>query len=211
MFESTDVWARAIQRCFATSVGQISVFSLVAIAACGGSDAGTLDSDAPPADGDHAGCLAGVFAAYGAAQEDWQSALHDLVVEGRPALAELAAVSRDLQLAMTAQAAARFTYLNAREPSRLRPADGLSTFVNVGIDWTDEDDARLAADNSDYENLLQHIDELRARNDDHPDWPALRSFMQEELSQGAPFQEAMADLQAASTDLEARLAACPSR
>ncbi len=159
-------------------------------------------------DGDRQSCLEAVYTGYADAQRTWQRSLRDAVVSARVEFADLAELSADLQLAMIDRGEARFRYLADQAHDRLQLDGGLSEFVNVGLEWSDGDNAALMASDPDYRALEERISRLRADNDAHPDWPALRTYFRTELSASEPYADALGRLAAASADFEDRLNAC---
>jgi hypothetical protein len=129
-------------------------------------------------------CLESVFAEHAASQRAWQESLRDIIVSQRPEFAELASISKQLQLAMIDMTEARFHYVIA-SPERLEGQYGISEFVDLGVVWTDADETALSYEAPDYLDLVRQADSLRAINNGHPDWPPLRAYVTEELM-GAP-------------------------
>lgn len=138
----------------------------------------------------------------------WQRALGDMIDSTRPELADLGYLSSALQLAFIDEAEARFLDRLDRTPDHLELDGGLVQFVNVGIAWTDADEAGLREQNADYRALQVRIGELRARSDGHADWPTLRALVQIELSASASYVGAAEQLQSVTSKLENRLAEC---
>lgn len=178
-------------------VSVIRVLSLAALISCGSRT-----------DGDSQQCLVAVHADYADAQRTWQRALRDMIVSDRVEFTELAQLSADLQLAMIDQAEARFRYVMDQAPDRLNLDGGLTGFVNVGLGWSDEDDAALMDHDADYRALKERISRLRTANDGHADWPALRTHFSAELSASGPYADALERLASKTADLEDRLDAC---
>ena len=103
---------------------------------------------------------------------------------------------------------ARFRYLADQAHDRLQLDGSLSGFVNVGLGWSDEDNAALMASDPDYRALEERISRLRADNDARPDWPALRTYFSTELSASEPYTDALGRLTSSTVEWEDRLDAC---
>lgn len=155
-------------------------------------------------------CLESLYLSYTEAQRDWQLSLKDLIVLSRPDFGELGSLSTELQLAMIEQAQARFRYLVTRDAKRVRADGDLSQFVNFEVEWTVADETALLAADPEYGALRAKIDSLRALNDGHPDWPALRAYWATELSQRAEYTEALKRFERRQTELEEELGNCAS-
>ena len=169
-----------------------------------------LVSCSPSAADEQSDCLVTVFSGYADAQRAWQGALEDLIESTRPELADLGQLSTALQLALIDLGQARFLDHLERNPDRLKFDTGLTDFVNVGVAWTDEDETELQERDADYGALQARLDDLRARNDGHADWPALRALFQAELAASASYMAAAEELQSTTADLEKQLAQCGS-
>ena len=175
----------------------IRALPLAALVACGSNTHGDVQR-----------CLAAVYTGYADAQRTWQRSLRDAVVSARVEFTDLAELSADLQLAMIDRGEARFRYLADQAHDRLQLDGGLSGFVNVGLGWSDEDNAALMASDSDYRALEKRISRLRADNDARPDWPALRTYFRTELSASEPYADALERLASSTAEFEDRLDAC---
>ena len=134
--------------------------------------------------------------------------LKDLIVSSRPDYEELASLSADLQLAMIERSQARFVYLLTQQSDRINSTGDLSQLVNVGLQWTPADEQALLAVDLKYGALSARIDSLRALNDGHPDWPALRAYFASELSTRADYTEALERFQKRQVELEEELTRC---
>lgn len=151
-------------------------------------------------------CLEDVARSDFAAKSKHQNDLRDLLVARRPGFTALADINRDVQLLFAEMRFARFQYLISRDPERLDRANGLSGFRN--FNWTDEDLQRLLADNPSYRAQVERLEALKVQNNGHPDWPAMRAFVREELSRDGDFKQLIAAFQEHSTKAEARLLEC---
>jgi len=167
-----------------------------------------LATAADPA-ADPADCLAAVASADLAAKRAYQTGLSDLVLREAPRFAELAGLSRELQLALAEARHRELRYLLRHAPARLKTDDGLAAFTN--FDWSAEDGAHLRAEDAAFQTLQERIDALSARSDGHADWPALRALFRDELGRSEAFTALTADFAAARTRAEARLADCRAR
>ena len=132
------------------------------------------------------------YAAYAAAQVEWQRGLAELIIEGRPDFERAAMVQRDLQVAYIKRRTARFEYLLDQEPSRIVLTQGLSAFLNFG--WSDEDTESLVEADPRYAALERSVAELREGNDDHPDWPSFREYFRSTLTTDTGYQALLNDL-----------------
>jgi hypothetical protein len=174
-----------------------SVFLLVAIAASG-----------KPGDrAEPITCLESVFTEHAASQRAWQESLRDVIVSQRPEFAELASISKQLQLAMIDMTEARFHYVIA-SPERLEAQYGISEFVDLGVVWSEADETALSNKAPDYLDLVRQADSLRALNNGHPDWPLLRSYVTEELMGDPAFAGALERFQRLQRQINAKLGAC---
>jgi hypothetical protein len=133
-------------------------------------------------------CLESVFAEHAASQRAWQESLRDIIVSQRPEFAELASISKQLQLAMIDMTEARFHYVIA-SPERLEGQYGISEFVDLGV-------------------VVRQADSLRAINNGHPDWPPLRAYVTEELMGAPAFTGALERFQRLQREINSKLAAC---
>jgi hypothetical protein len=168
---------------------------------------GVVTSCRPGDEAGPAGCLESVFGEYTAAQRAWQDSLQDIIKSARPEFADLLSISKQLQLAMIEQAEARFHYVVA-SPERLEVQHGLSEFVNLGVVWSEADEAVLMDEAPDYRDLVQRTDSLRALNSAHPDWPQVQTYATEELNGNPEFASALQRFQEELREIEAKLGAC---
>jgi hypothetical protein len=152
-------------------------------------------------------CLESVFTEHAASQRAWQESLLDIIVSQRPEFAELASISKQLQLAMIDMTEARFHYVIA-SPERLEAQHGLSEFVDLGVVWTDADETALSDEAPDYLDLIRQTDSLRAMNNGHPDWPLLRAYVTEELMGDPAFTGALERFQRLLREIKSKLTAC---
>ena len=111
------------------------------------------------------------------AKTRFQLDFYAAAVADNPDLAALAGINRDLQLALASTRRMKLTHLAETEPDRLVTDQGVSQFSNT--DWTDADEAALLDQSADYSAMRAAIDRLKAQNNGHPDWPALRSWSRE--------------------------------
>ncbi|TQV77781.1 hypothetical protein [Denitrobaculum tricleocarpae] len=151
-------------------------------------------------------CLGEIADADLEAKTAYQRALRDLIVDRRPEFAELADINRDLQLLLAQMRFARVDYLLTTAPERVDGKNGLSRFRN--FDWTQEDLDRMTANSTEYREQSVRLERLKGRNQGHPDWPAMRSFVRSEMSEGGAFAQITADFIEAGAALEARMAGC---
>ena len=122
------------------------------------------------------------YAAYAAAQVEWQRGLAELIIEGRPDFERAAMVQRDLQVAYIKRRTTRFEYLLDQEPSRIVLTQGLSAFLNFG--WSDEDTEALVEADPRYAALERSVAELREGNDDHPGLAEFQRVLSEYVDHG---------------------------
>ena len=142
-----------------------------------------------------------------AIKTNYQSGLRDLIVAERPDLTELANLNRDLQVAMAQSRRDRMVCLLESDPKRIVTDKGLSRFSN--FDWSDADTTRLVTGNAAQEQLLARIEVLKARNNGHPQWGELRSFIHKQLVKTPEFEAVTSTARAGWAKLEAKLQACP--
>lgn len=157
---------------------------------------------------DHAACLVEIAEADLAAKSRYQKGLRDLIVAQRPEFATLADINRDVQLLFAEMRFARLRYLLATAPERIDGASGLSGFRN--FDWRDEDLPELLAARPSYAAQIERLEMLKAQNNGHPDWPAMREFVREEFSKEGPFKELTDRFLEHNTTLEEALSECKS-
>ncbi len=164
--------------------------------------------EAPGAAEGGVACLRAVAAADLAAKSAHQKDLRDLVVRQRPEFTALADINRDLQVLLAEMRFARFEHLLSSAPGRLDSTNGLSAFRNFS--WTDDDLKEVMAASPDYRAQAERLEELKAQNNGHPDWPAMREFVRQEFSEEGPFKELIVAFQEHNAALETRLSDCRS-
>lgn len=140
------------------------------------------------------------------AKLSFQLGLHDLIVAARPEFAELAGISRDLQVALSRSRSAKLAYLLRHDAGRLRTDSGVSAFSNFA--WSDRDEAAFNAESPDHAAMTAEIERLRQANDGHPDWDTLRAFVRSDLSSMPAFQTLAGDLRANLARIEEVLVGC---
>ncbi len=125
----------------------------------------------------------------------FQQGLRDLIATTKPEFEELAELQMQLQIAYARAGAARLGFLAAQDPQRI-DTSSLNKFRN--FDWSEADDAAIAAQDPGAGEFAARIAVLREENDGHRDWPGLREFMRAELMPGPAFRALLADF--AKTD-----------
>jgi hypothetical protein len=158
---------------------------------------------------DFSACIREAAASDLAAKTAFQTGFFDLIAAGRPEFEALASLNRDLQLALAQSRQRRFDYLLLYRREAIRTDSTLSAFRN--FDWTERDEAAFRRENEDYRALADRIAELRGRNDDHPDWPELRVFFKEEMTNSPAYRDLLAALQENDKTVAALLESCPQR
>ena len=136
----------------------------------------------------------------------FQRGLRDLALRDKPEFEALASLNMELQIAMFEARALETAYLARRDPARIKTAEGLSAFRN--FDWTAEDAAALARESSDYRAQRENVARLRASNDGHPDWPALRTHFGKQVRPDPAFKALMSRLTESTGALGAPARAC---
>lgn len=137
-----------------------------------------------------------------AAQQRFQQDMYDMLASRWRHLEGLAAVQRDLQLALIDARTRRFYFLLEHDPERIVRDQGISPFLN--FEWTPEDNHQFRADSSEYVELEKRIKKLRGRSDGHPQWPEAREKALS-LQSEADFQHAMERLKKAFEEVETLL------
>jgi hypothetical protein len=128
------------------------------------------------------------------AKTAFQNGLRDLIAAEAPQFADLARINRDLQVQLAQSGQQRLHYLLNTAPDRLQTGSSLSQLMN--FDWSETDDANLAAADSGYADLKATIENLTKQNNGHPDWPALRTAIKGELGQLPRYSALIAEIQA---------------
>jgi hypothetical protein len=136
----------------------------------------------------------------------YQQTLRDLVVTEAPQFTELADISRDLQVVYAETRKRRLLDLLERDPGRLQGSNDLMAFRN--FDWSDEEEAALRAADPDYDQAEKRADALRAKNDSHEDWPALREVFQKDVAKSPGFAALMGEFQGKQRKMEQEFLAC---
>lgn len=158
---------------------------------------------------DRAACLHRAAALDLAGKVAFQDGLHDLIVDGKPNLAALATLNRDLQIALAESRAAQLDHLANTDPGRVETGDTVQAFRN--FDWRDADEAALRNRSESYRDLAARIATLRRRNDGHPDWLRMRAYFAEALAISAAFRELTSHLAENDREVAALLRSCPPR
>ncbi len=151
-------------------------------------------------------CLVEIAAADLAAKRAHQENLRDLIVSQRPEFTALADINRDVQILFAETRFARLEHLLATAPERLDSANGLSSFRN--FDWGDEDLKDLLAANPSYRAQLERLEALKAQNNGHPDWPAMREFVRQGFAKEGPFKDLITVFLEHNAVLEETLSDC---
>lgn len=140
------------------------------------------------------------------AKVSFQRSLHDLIVAERPEFSELAGISRDFQVALFRNRAAKLAYLLRHDADRLRTDSGVSAFGN--FEWSDPDEASFLAETPNHAAMAVEIERLRRANDGHPDWDGLRTFVQSDLAMSPAFRALANNLRADLVSTEETLDGC---
>lgn len=128
---------------------------------------------------------------------------------GKPGFEALAALNRDLQLALAESRAAKFAYLLKNDPDRIETNSTLSAFRN--FDWAERDEATPHRGSEMYRALAGRIAELRGRGDGHSGWPKLRAFFAEGLAASTAYRDLAARLAENDRAVAALVETCPPR
>ena len=153
-------------------------------------------------------CLGEIAEADLSAKSSHQNSLRDLIVARRPNFIALADINRDLQLLFAEMRFARLQHLISTASGRVDSTNGLTQFRN--FDWTEEDRRELLGASPAYRAKVERLEILKSKNNGHPDWPALRAFVREELSKEADFKDLIATFQKHNATAETALADCGS-
>lgn len=167
---------------------------------------GLLFSPNQAAAADFTACAAALAEGDLESKKTYQQSLRDLVVAEAPQFTELADISRDLQIVYSETRKRRLTDLLERDPARLQGSNDLMAFRN--FDWSDEEETALRAADSDYDQAQGRADALRAKNDSHEDWPALREVFQKDVAKSPGFAALMGEFQGKQRKMEQEFLAC---
>jgi len=150
-------------------------------------------------------CLLKVSAETLEAKIEFQTGLADLISAESPDLGALAALSRDLQIALAKARHTNLDYLIREDLPRLVSASGLIRFLN--FDWQPEDEAALQAEDETYVALLDQIKVLGEESNANETWPELRErFIN--IQEGKDFQKILERFNDRQAKTEKRLENC---
>ena len=136
----------------------------------------------------------------------FHNGMRDLIVREAPQFDELAGIYREMQIALAEKRHRQLQYLLFTDPERLVIGETISKLTNY--DWDEKDTAIMARVAPDYKALVARIDEIEARNQGHADWPALRAFVAEALSEHAQYKTLMTRLWKGRDAASAHLKSC---
>ncbi len=159
--------------------------------------------------GSFAACIRESVERDHAGRTEFQHGLFNLIVAGKPEFKALAALNRDLQLALAESRATKFAYLLKNDPARIETKSTLTAFRN--FDWTAQDEEALQRDSETYRALSRRTTELRGRSDGHPDWPKMRAFFAEGLAASTAYRDLAATLAENDRAVAAFIETCPLR
>ncbi|UCH73121.1 MAG: hypothetical protein JSU82_12240 [Rhodospirillales bacterium] len=163
---------------------------------------------AAPARADtRAACLQRAAAEDLAGKADFQHGLFRLIVDGKPEFAALAALNRDLQIALAQAQAARFAYLVKNDPDRIETKGTLSEFRN--FEWSETDETALRGESESYRALAARIVAQRRRSNGHCDWPQLRAYFAEGLATGPAYRTLIDGVGESDAAVAALIDSCP--
>jgi hypothetical protein len=152
-------------------------------------------------------CLRAPLADDLAAKVAFQDGMRDLTATDRPALAGLATLNRDLQVALAEARAVRLDWLAAEDPERLRPlSDAGAPWRSFAWDRGDERALRKADPR--YTTIAVRAAALAERSDGHPDWPAVRDYLRTDLRGDDRFLALVRDARGSAATTDAALRAC---
>lgn len=159
-------------------------------------------ADAAP---EFATCATDIAAQDYAAKERYQRDMRDMIVRSNRRLQALAVLNMRLQTALAQARRAKIAYLARRDPTRL-DTNKLSRFMN--FDWREKDEAALMQADTAYRKLAREVNGLKAANNDHPDWPALRTHMRDRMIKSREFKYLTQHFTTVQEANAARLATC---
>ncbi|QPJ60409.1 MAG: hypothetical protein G3M70_00285 [Candidatus Nitronauta litoralis] len=135
----------------------------------------------------------------------FQGQMRDIIISKQADLNTLATLQHDFQVALGKNRSNRLKYLVDHNIDRISTNE-LSQFRN--FDWTEEDqEGFLKADTYNQEQLSQ-IFELKRKNQNHPDWPKMREFMEKHLRGSKEFQDLMKTFAGTQANTESQLKSC---
>lgn len=114
---------------------------------------------------------------YIKAHKEAQVAFHHEVRLRLHELRDTIAQSQEMQIENANQRTAQFYYLSAHDPGRIVRNQGFSAFIN--FEWTDQDEARLTAEDKEYRKRQKKIDKLREKLDKNPDFQSILKQLDE--------------------------------
>jgi hypothetical protein len=145
-----------------------------------------------PAQSGRAACLARHYAAYAAAQRDYQRTVERLAVRDDSTLRPLATLARTEQISRIDARQRAVETLLKTSPGTLR----VDRPVNQWLDWGPAEARRLSATDTVFARLDSLARAAAARTRDHPSWPRLRGAVQR-ASTSAEHRAALARLDSA--------------
>lgn len=132
-------------------------------------------------------CHAEQYAAYAAAQREYQFALERLVGEADQSLRTIAALARQEQVTRIDARERAFMWTLSNRLTSLR----LDLSINQWLDWGRAESEELAKVDREFAKLEQLNANARAKSAGHSDWPRLRAFVRETVLPTAAHQSAM--------------------
>ena len=154
-------------------------------------------------------CLTAIIDTDLQAKRTFQTDLAAFLIQQNADFTSLADQNRDLQIALAESRRANLVFLLATDPGRMVIDQGVSRFMN--FDWSEQDDNAQKASDPEYQKLSDRITELKRQNIKHPDWPRVRQFFKDTLTEMPAFQQMMGAIQASRDAGSKALLECKSK
>ena len=123
----------------------------------------------------------------------FQAGLRDLIIREAPQYGELATLNWELQAGLVEKRQRELQYLLFTDPERLDVKRTVSKLTNY--DWNELDTIRMARVAPEYKALTERLDGLQLRNNNHSDWPELRTYITTTLVENADYSSLLQQLQ----------------
>ncbi len=151
-------------------------------------------------------CFRNAIAAGLTLKTEFQTNLRNFIVDAKPDFIELADLNMNLQTALAEARAIHSEFLLSYDRARIDSVSGISTLRN--FDWADADEMALLSAEPDHEELKQRIENLKIRNNGHPDWPRLRETVNTQFAEQTQYQSLMEGFFQRQTEIEAEFDSC---
>jgi hypothetical protein len=147
-----------------------------------------------------ADCVLAMATAETEARVTFETGLAELVEGVAPEQAEVAGLSRDIQVMLARDRLDRVAYLTEARPQAFEAESG-------GLDWTDGDEAAYMAD-PDHAARMAEIASLGQRLEAHPDFATLQDIFRTVVVKLFEFQKLMVDHNTARREAADAFSAC---